>query len=51
MPLFATVLTAVYTDSIPQNILACNLALGQVAVAVDLGLAELRNVAGVAPCS
>ena len=31
VPLFATVLTAVYTDS--QNVLTCNLALGQEAVA------------------
>ena len=57
MPLFATVQTAVHTDSIPQNVLACNLALGQEAVAsytvlIDLGLAELRNVRdSVAPRS
>ena len=36
------------TDSSPQNVLTCNLALGQETVAtrfiIDLGLAELRNV-------
>ena len=37
------------TDSSPQNVLTCNLALGQEAtcsytVVIDLGLAELRSV-------
>ena len=36
------------TDSSPQNVLTCNIALGQETVAtrfiIDLGLAELRNV-------
>ena len=57
MPLLQqSYITAVHTDSIPQNVLACNLALGQEAVAtrslIDLGLAELRNVRdSVAPRS
>ena len=35
------------TDSSPQNVLTCNIALGQEAsytVLIDLGLTELRNV-------
>ena len=35
------------TDSSPQNVLTCNIALGQEAsytVLIDLGLAELHNV-------
>ena len=35
------------TDSSPQNVLTCNIALGQEAsytVLIDLGLAELRSV-------
>ena len=35
------------TDSSPQNVLTCNIALGQEAsytVVIDLGLTELRNV-------
>ena len=43
------------TDSSPRNVLTCNLALRQEAVAtqlIDLGLAELRNVRdSVAPRS
>ena len=42
------------TDSSPQNVLTCNIALGQEAstVLIDLGLAELRSVRdSVAPRS
>ena len=47
VPLFAPVLTT-HTDSSRQNVLTCNLALGQETVAtrfdLHVGLAELRNV-------
>ena len=47
MHLFAPVLYNCSTDSSPQNVLTCNIALGQEAsytVLIDLDLTELRNV-------
>ena len=45
--IFAPVLYTCSTGSSPQNVLTCNIALGQEAnytVLIDLGLAELRSV-------